>query len=321
MPWEYKTVKNQRLEFVTKALETNNFSALCREYKITRTTGRKWVERFKQAQVLTDMSCKPLSSPNKTPPHIEQLIVSTRLDNPGWGSQKIRIYLENEGFKDLPCAKTVNNILNRYNLISKEESLKRKPYLRFEKENCNDMRQTDFKGEFLTAENRYCFPLNILDDCSRMSIKLACFLDTKNVVIRTFKEAFCEFGMPWSVLSDNGSQFAGLRHGFNMFEKFLMDNDILPTHGRYRHPQTQGKIERFHGTMKRELLNHHTFDNLEHANQALQDWRSKYNCSRPHEALGNKCPADIYTPSKRIYVDKVSPFEYDSGYHVIKVNS
>lgn len=321
MPWEYKTVEKQRLDFVTKALDTNNFSALCREYDITRKTGKKWVERFEQGKPLIDMSRKPLTSPNRTSADIEQLIVSVRQENPGWGCNKIRFYLENLGFKNLPCPKTVNNILHRNNLISEEESLKRKPFQRYQKEHCNDMWQTDFKGEFLTADNKYCYPLTILDDHSRFSIKIACFSNTKNVVINSFKRAFSEFGMPWSVLSDNGAQFAGFKHGFTMFEKFLMDNDILPIHGRIKHPQTQGKIERFHGTMKRELLKHHMFNDLDDADQALQEWRIKYNCSRPHEALGNKRPADIYIPSDRIFADKVNSFEYDGRFHVIKVNS
>ena len=317
MPWECKTVEKQRLEFVTKALETNNFSALCREYEITRKTGRKWVDRFKQGLPLTDMSRRPLCSPNKTPDDIEELIVSVRFDNPGWGDDKIKIFLENQGYKNIPCPRTITNILHKHQLISEEESLKRKPFKRFQKEHCNDMWQTDFKGEFLTADNRYCYPLTILDDSSRYSIKIACFPNTKNIVINAFKQAFYEFGMPSSVLSDNGSQFAGFKHGFTMFEKFLMNNDILPIHCRIKHPQTQGKIERFHGSMKRELLNHNLFKNLDYADKALQEWRTKYNCLRPHEALGNKCPADVYTHSERIFADKVEPFEYEPGFMAV----
>lgn len=196
MPWECKTVEKQRLEFVTKALETNNFSALCREYEITRKTGRKWVDRFKQGLPLTDMSRRPLCSPNRTPDDIEELIVSVRFDNPGWGDDKIKIFLENQGYKNIPCPRTITNILHKHQLISEEESLKRKPFKRFQKEHCNDMWQTDFKGEFLTADNRYCYPLTILDDSSRYSIKIACFPNTKNVVINAFKQAFYEFGMP-----------------------------------------------------------------------------------------------------------------------------
>ena len=100
-----------------------------------------------------------------------------------------------------------------------------------------------------------------------------------------------------------------------------MNHDILPIHGRIMHPQTQGKIERFHRTMKSELLKHHQFVNLSEANSKLQEWRLKYNNVRPHEALGMKCPADVYTPSERVYTDKVERYEYGGQYHVIKVNS
>lgn len=167
------------------------------------------------------MSRRPLCSPNKTPDDIEELIVSVRFDNPGWGDDKIKIFLENQGYKNIPCPRTITNILHKHQLISEDESLKRKPFKRFQKEHCNDMWQTDFKGEFLTADNRYCYPLTILDDSSRYSIKIACFPNTKNVVINAFKQAFYEFGMPSSVLSDNGSQFAGFKHGFTMFENSL----------------------------------------------------------------------------------------------------
>jgi transposase-like protein len=321
MPWECKTVEEVREEFVLQALQTNNFSKLCREFNITRKTGYKWLDRYNQGCGLSNQSRKPRCVPNKTPDEIEKLILSIRADNPGWGSKKIRIFLENQGVENLPCAKTINNILNRFGCISQEESLKHQPFKSFERQHCNDMWQTDFKGEFLTNDGLYCYPLTIVDDHSRFSIKIACHTNTKNVVIPSFKAAFQEFGMPNSVLSDNGAQFAGFKHGYTRFEKFLMDNDILPIHCRIKHPQTQGKIERFHGSMKRELLNHRKFNNVDEADKGLQEWRTKYNCSRPHEALNNKCPADIYIPSERIYDDKVKNFEYDGSYHVIKVNS
>lgn len=321
MSWESKTVEEIREEFVMLAKGTENFSALCREFGITRKIGYKWVNRYNQGYGLSDQSRKPLSVPNKTPADIENLIVSVRTANPGWGSKKIRIFLENQGIDNLPCPKTINNILNRYGCISKEESLKHKPYKRFEMQHCNDMWQTDFKGEFKTLDGLYCYPLTILDDCARFSIKIATGISTKNVVISSFKEAFQEFGMPKSVLSDNGAQFAGFKHGYTQFEKFLMNNDILPIHCRVRHPQTQGKIERFHGTMKRELLNHNQFSDLADADKNLQEWRMKYNCTRPHEALNNKCPADVYTHSERIFVDRVKEYEYDGSHSVIKVNS
>ena len=321
MPWESKTVEEIRKEFVLAAEKHTNFSALCREFGITRKTGYKWVERYAAGEPLCDQSRKPNCISNKTPEDVEIRILQLRSENPGWGAKKLKRVLENQGCTDIPCAKTVNNILTRYGCISEEESLKHKPFIRFEKEQCNEMWQTDFKGEFRTLDNQYCYPLNIFDDHSRFLIKTKSFPSTENVVLPTFRETFYEYGMPDSVLSDNGAQFAGFRKGFTQFEKWLMNHDVLPIHGRFRHPQTQGKIERFHRTMKNELLRHNTFANAEEANRAIQEWRDKYNLLRPHEALNLKCPAEIYTASQREYCDTVRPFTYSGQYHVIKVNS
>ena len=321
MPWECKTVEKLREEFVIASVNCSNFSSLCREFGITRKTGYKWLKRYNDGNSLSDKSRKPLNIPNKTSEYIENLIINVRLDNPGWGAKTIKRVLENQGCDDIPCVKTVNNILKRYNCISKEASLNHTPFVRFQKDNCNQMWQTDFKGEFLTKDNKYCYPLTIIDDHSRFSIKIAPFERTANVVLPSFRVAFEEYGVPDSILSDNGAQFAGFRQGYTQFEKWLMNHDVLPIHGRLKHPQTQGKIERFHRTMKDELLKHHTFDNLEDANNNIQRWREKYNNVRPHEALGMNCPADIYIPSNRQYVDNVKKYEYSGEHHIIKVNS
>ena len=320
MPWESKTVEELRKEFVLAAKENINFSALCREFGITRKTGYKWVDRYSEGLSLSDKSRKPFNIANRTPEEVELLIISLRLENPGWGAKKLKEVLERKGY-EIPCAKTVNNILNRYGCISAEESIKHKPFLRFEKDCCNEMWQTDFKGEFKMADNNYCYPLNIFDDHSRFAIKIAPSLTTANTVIPVFRSAFEEYGMPESVLSDNGPQFTGFRQGFTQFEKWLMDHDVLPIHGRILHPQTQGKIERFHRTMKNELLKHTVMQNIHDADKQFQLWREKYNTIRPHEALNMRCPADVYTPSNRIYIDTVAPYEYGGQYHVIKVNS
>ena len=164
MPWECRTVENQRREFAQAAMCCSNFSALCREFGITRHTGYKWKERYAAQQPLTDRSRRPHTSPSKTPEEVERLILAVRLDNPGWGARTIRDVLIQEGHKNIPCAKTINNILHRYNCISLEESQKRQPFIRFEKELCNQMWQTDFKGEFRMEDGRYCYPLDIIDD-------------------------------------------------------------------------------------------------------------------------------------------------------------
>ena len=321
MPWESRTVEDQRKEFAEAALCCSNFSALCREFGIDRHTGYKWAGRYAAQEPLTNRSRRPHTTPTKTPEEVELLILSVRADNPGWGARTIRDVLLAEGCPNVPCAKTVNNILNRYGCISLEESQKRQPFTRFEKERCNQMWQADFKGEFRMGDGRYCYPLDILDDHSRFAIKIAPHLGTANVVIPAFTEAFREFGLPDSILSDNGAQFAGFRKGYTQFERWLMDLDILPIHGRIKHPQTQGKIERFHRTMKQELLKHTAIADIEDAYNQFALWRDKYNNIRPHEALGMRRPADVYEPSQRQHDENIAKYEYGGEYHVIKVNS
>lgn len=321
MPWERRTVEDQRKEFAQAALECSNFSALCREYGITRRTGLKWKARYEAQEPLGDRSRRPNTSPTRTPEAVERRILELRTENPGWGAKTLRKVLENQGEQNLPCVKTVNNILHRHGCISPEESQKRQPFTRYEKEKCNMMWQTDFKGEFRMEDNNYCYPLTIIDDHSRFSIKIAPRLSTKNVVIPVFTEVFHEYGLPYSILSDNGAQFAGFRKGYTQFERWLMELDILPIHGRIKHPQTQGKIERFHRTMKQELLNHISISNIDDAEAQFGDWREKYNNIRPHEALGMKTPGQVYIASPRAYPEKIQDWEYGGEYHVIKVNS
>ncbi len=320
MPWESKTVEELRKEFVIASKSSSNFSSLCREFGITRKTGYKWVERYYNGKGLSDENRRPKTTANKTPVEVENKILALRNDNPGWGAKTIKQVLENQGHDNIPCAKTVNNILNRYGCISSDESDKRQKYIRYQKEHCNDMWQVDFKGDFLMSDGNRCFPLDIIDDCSRYLIKINPSTNTKNLVIPTFEEAFSEFGMPDSILSDNGGQFAGFKKGYTQFEKWLMCLDILPIHCRIKHPQTQGKIERLHRTLKDELLRHNSFLDINDANVKMQNWRDKYNNIRPHEALNMLTPSDVYTKSKRKYTGLISDYEYSGIYPVLKVN-
>ena len=320
MPWESKTVEELRKEFVLAAKSSNNFSSVCREFGITRKTGYKWIDRFDNGESLENKSRKPNTTSNKTPIEIENKILDLRNENPGWGARTIKQVLENQGNKNIPCAKTINNVLNRYGCISSDESEKRQRYIRYQKEHCNDMWQTDFKGDFLMNDGNRCFPLDIIDDCSRYLIRIKPSTNTKNLVIPTFEEAFNEFGMPDSILSDNGGQFAGFKQGYTQFEKWLMCLNILPIHCRIKHPQTQGKIERFHRTLKDELLKHNIFSDISDADLKMQDWRDKYNNVRPHEALNMLTPSDVYTKSKKIYTGIIPDYEYSGIYPVLKVN-
>ena len=319
MSWETKTVMEQRKQFVLDAsAEDSNISELCRLYGISRKTGHKWINRAALGLPLCDQSRRPNRQPSKTADNIEQEIVQLRLQHPSWGGKTIRAALEAAGVEGLPSDKTCCNILKRNGLVDPAESAKHKAYQRFEKAHCNEMWQTDFKGDFLLGNGVRCYPLTILDDHSRFSIRIDP-KETASGVKDSFILAFQEFGLPNSVLSDNGSQFAGPHKGISFFERFLMDLDIQPIHGRPIHPQTQGKIERFHRTMKQEALRV-TPSNMAEAKMRLENWRWLYNEVRPHHALGMKTPASIYTSSTRPYYDP-KPYIYEEGAKLIKVNN
>ena len=319
MSWETKTVMEQRAAFVAEAeAHQESFASLCRKYEISRKTGYKWVNRASEGLPLCDQSRRPNLQPSKTAQEVEQLIVDMRRQNPAWGGRMIKAALEAAGFDGLPSAKTCSNILKRNGLITPEESKKHTACQRFEREHCNELWQTDFKGDFPLGNGIRCYPLTILDDHSRYSIRI----DPKSSadgVKESFIAAFQEFGLPNSVLSDNGAQFAGFRGGYTQFERFLMDLDILPIHGRIMHPQTQGKIERFHRTLKQEALRTSP-SNMEDAKRVLQNFRWRYNEIRPHYALGMKTPGSVYQPSTRAYYEP-KPYVYDQGAKLIKVNN
>lgn len=319
MSWETKTVMEQRKEFIIAAsLEGANISKLCREFGVSRKTGHKWINRAEMGLPLCDQSRRPHRQPSKTADEIEQRIIQMRLDHPAWGGKTIWAALEAAGVDGLPSTKTCCNILKRNGLIDPAESAKHTAFQRFEKEHCNEMWQTDFKGDFLLGNGVRCYPLTILDDHSRFSIRIEPKTSATGVK-DSFIQAFQEFGLPNSVLSDNGAQFAGAHRGLSQFERFLMDLDILPIHGRPIHPQTQGKIERFHRTLKKEALRV-TPSNMEEARIRLDNWRWVYNEIRPHHSLGLKTPSSVYQPSTRPYYEP-KPYIYDEGARLIKVNN
>lgn len=319
MPWEDKTVEDLRKEFIEAAKSTTNFSSLCREFGISRKTGYKWIERSKTSGMLSDYSHTPFHIPGKISPEIENAILEVRKDNPGWGAKTILKVLENNGYSDLPCVRTANNVLQRNGCISEEESQKRQASLRFQREHCNELWQIDFKGDFPLLDGTRCFPFDVIDDCSRFCLGIFAKNNTLGVS-QNMEQVFKEYGLPIVILCDNGGQFANCKGGYTQFERWLMDLDVLPIHGRPFHPQTQGKIERFHRTMKNELLNRRVFLDIADANEQLNLWRTKYNEIRPHEAINMRCPADVYVPSERKYPEKIHPYEYSGLHRLLKVN-
>lgn len=322
MPWECKTLELTRKEFVAKAImKTNSISELCREYGISRPTAYKWIERYKNGDCLSDKSHEPFAKPFKTPQYQEELILNAREVHPTWGARKLHRFLQNKGYDVLPAISTISDILKRNGYISKEMSETHTPFKRFEMAAPNMLWQMDFKGHFGMLNDERCHPLTILDDHSRFSLCIDAkdnerWSYTKSSLVRIFSE----FGMPDAILCDNGKPWGDSAKGYSAFDLWMMQLGVLPIHGKPLHPQTQGKEERFHRTLKTDLLSKTPIHNLAHAQQEFDIFRYCYNNERPHEALNLDVPAKHYRASKKTYTADAREPVYDTGRWLGKVN-
>ena len=322
MCWKERTVKQMREEFVRRVLaKEKSKAALCREYGISRPTGDKWLRRYQENQPLSDRSRAPKTQPGRIAPEVEASIVQLRRQYPALGAEKLHKMMENMGHKRLPCVRTFNNIFARHHLISKEASLAAKHIQRFEKEQPNVMWQTDFKGNFALANGVRCHPLNILDDHSRFCLCTEALENETFLPIKpAFERVFSEFGLPFSLLCDNGNPWGTSQStGYTTFEVWLMELGVLTLHGRPLHPQTQGKQERFNRSFTRECLAGNTFRDLADAQRAFDSYRTFYNTVRPHSALDLAVPASVYTESLREFPKHISDWDYGTDCKLCKV--
>lgn len=207
MPWEEKTVPNTRTEFVHRALEKEiSLSKLCLEFGISRKTGYKWIERFQSGEPMDDHSHAPFRMPNKTARDVERTIVELRQVHPAWGPRKLKRRLEDLGRTDLPATSTIAAILKRNGCISAEASQQHKPMRRFARDRCNDLWQMDFKGDVHLTDRTVCHPLTLLDDHSRFALCLEAKENLRGLGVKSsLLRLFGEYGMPKSILCDNGT--------------------------------------------------------------------------------------------------------------------
>ena len=322
MAWGERTVEQMREEFVRRVLaHEGTKAALCREYEISRPTGDKWLERFLAGDSMSDRSRAPRTTPGRIDPEMEEQIVAMRRRYPAIGAVKLRRMMENAGHTNLPCAKTFNNVFHRHGLIAREASQAATPHQRFEKSVPNEMWQADFKGHFAMKDGYRCHPLNILDDHSRFNLCVEAlrgetFEDVKPVMERLFRE----YGLPFSFLCDNGNPWGTSQSlGYTRFEVWLMELGILTLHGRIRHPQTQGKEERFNGSFTKECLKHHEIRDYDHAQRVFDEYRTFYNEVRPHFSLNLDVPQKHYHPSDKELPEQVEQWEYGPEYQLCKV--
>ncbi len=325
MPWKEMDAMSLRAEFVVLAEQGgSNIRALCRRFGISPRTAYKWLKRYKQGgeEGLKDHSKRPKHLPTRTSPEMEAKVVGIR-DETGWGGRKIARLLQEQGFEQVPHANTVTDILRRAGKLEKTEQAKHQPFQRFERSHPNELWQLDFKGHFAILTGR-CHPLTVLDDHSRFCLGLKACADETGATVKThLTTIFRQYGLPKAILCDNGSPWGSGYPELELSELavWLILLGIYPHHGRPAHPQTQGKDERFHRTLKVELLQGRSFSNLTDCQRHFDPWRDRYNLFRPHEALQLDPPVRHYQLSERTFPEILPCVEYDSGAIVRKVQS
>ena len=298
-----------------------DFRALCGRFGISVKTGCKWRSRFaaQGAAGLADRSRRPHGSPSRTPAAVEAAVMALRAAHPAWGGRKIAHVLAREAGA-APSPSTVTAVLRRNGVELGAFGGGAPPFTRFERGAPNDLWQMDFKGHAPMLCGRL-HPLNVIDDHSRFSVVLAACADERTgTVMACLTAAFRRYGLPLCIMSDNGPPWGdGPGSPFTKLGVALIDQGIAIGHSRPYHPQTNGKAERFHRSLKAEAMSGPPFADLACAQRALAAWRDTYNTRRPHEGIGMAVPAQRYSPSPRAYTEKVGPFDYAPGDAVLKV--
>jgi transposase InsO family protein len=340
MPWKkQETPMELKTEFVQMADKPNsNMSQLCRRYNISRKTGYKWLSRYREEgpDGLVERSRRPKSNPNKTPGPIEELVITARDEDPGWGGRKLEKHLTNQAKagqieaapEQIPAASTITRILDRHGRLAVPgDRSRRGSWQRFERAAPNELWQLDFKGEFRLANHEYCYPLTLIDDHSRFSLIVAgCPNQRRQTVQKHLEQVFSRYGLPQAILCDNGPPWgAGLGWRdwgpyYTGLAVWLMRLGINVIYSRPNHPQGKGKNERFNGTLKAELISYEQFRDYDEAHARMTDWRKRYNTIRPHEALDMAPPISRYQPSEVAFPDQLPPVEYEPEEMTCKVN-
>jgi transposase InsO family protein len=311
MPWQEVSMMDQRREFVGLAMQDGaNRRELCRRFNIHPSIGYKWLDRWLSDGELADRSRRPHSSPSRVDSVIEQRVLAVRDAHPAWGARKIERCLEREGVQP-PAISTVHEILRRNGRIVPPIGGPA-AHQRFEKHAPNLLWQMDFKGWVrLTDGSRY-HPLTVVDDHSRYTVGLdACADEQGSTVQKRLQRTFRRYGLPDAFFVDNGGPWGDSRgEHWTRFNVWLLKLGIAVVHSRPYHPQSRGKNERFHRTLKAEVFALKRFRDLAEVQRSFDAWRLVYNLERPHQALEMDVPASRYRPSRRAMPDRIPSIEY-----------
>jgi putative transposase len=318
MPWKECKPMDERLKFVARCLDGESMSALCREFGISRPTGYKIFNRYKESGLegLQDRTRRPYRHANRLPFQVERTILQLKREY-DWGAVKIRdkIICDYPMIKP-PAKSTIHAILERHGLVKKR---RRRRYRAegtplSDAQNPNGLWCTDYKGEFMLGSRHYCYPLTITDYSSRYLLACEGLESTKSQFAFTvFERVFKEFGLPDAIRSDNGIPFASPNalFGLSRLSIWWLRLGVNIERIKPGNPQQNGRHERMHLTLKKEATKPPGYNFLQQQ-ERFDSFVDVYNNERPHQALNGRYPGDLYTPSTRVYRP---PEEPEYPYH------
>jgi putative transposase len=304
---------DQRIEFTVKALRTDNFRALCTEYGISTKTGYKWQQRLLQYGLagMAEYSRRPKHPAHELAEAVVCEIVRCKRAHPYWGPRKIReLYLRAHG--QAASESSFKRILERAGLTEPRRRRQRaaeagRLWSNRRAQAPNDVWTVDFKGWWYDGQGKRCEPLTVRDEHSRYILELRRMPDARTATVQQcFERLFRRHGLPQAIRSDNGSPFAQANAllGLSRLSAWWVALGIDLERGRPGHPQDNGAHERMHRDIGVELQPRTA------QQDALDLWREEFNQQRPHEALGMKCPAQVYRDSERPYQGSPEDLEY-----------
>jgi transposase InsO family protein len=309
MPWKESSVMDERLRFIARLLEGEAMTDLCIEFGISRKTGYKIYDRYKEsgAEALSDRSRRPWRYANRLPLQLEAQIVGLRRSKPHWGARKIRELLVRRlaGEIKVPARSTIHAVLDRNGLVKRMGRRRNKAEGTALSAGAspNDLWCADFKGEFTLGNKRYCYPLTVSDHASRYLLMCEALESTReDTAFEAFEQLFRERGLPAAIRSDNGVPFASPNALFNLSKLAVwwLRLGIKIERIKPGNPQQNGRHERMHRTLKQETTRPPGMNALQQQAR-FDDFLHEFNCERPHEAIAMKFPAELYQPSPRAY--------------------
>jgi len=327
MPWSAKTVSDDKLSFITDwQAGLASIAELCRWYGVSRDTGHELIRRFEAEGLdgLKERSRAPHSHPNAVPEAIIAAVLGVRRKYPSWGAKKVRSKLAKEDPSiRWPAVSTINEILSRHGLTVHRQPRRRAPADGRPLSSCgasNDVWGVDFKGWFRTLDGTRCDPFSMTDLHSRFVLKLRVTKrPTGAQVWPVFDAAFREFGLPVVVRSDNGAPFASTAvGGLSRLAVLLIKAGVKPERIAPGKPQQNGRHERMHRTLKAETANPPAAD-LRAQQRRFDAFRRYFNEERPHEALGQMTPANLYQPQCRRWSGRLREPGYSRDHLVRRV--